>query len=87
MEMLATLPTTTQASDEPDLDAGNVLRQAIGTQPEPPAMQTEAEDQSDIRQETSPAWWSTLRIFEVVVLICALATGLAALYLRRTGRG
>ena len=87
MEMLATLPTATQASGEPGLDSGNVLRQAIETQPEPAEIQTEAEEQPEIRQEISPGGWSSLRIIEVVALICALVTGLAALYLRRTGSG
>ena len=85
MEMLAALPTTTQTSGEPSLGAGDALRQATEVQPEQPAIQTEAEDQSEIKQETSPGWWNSLRIFEVIALICALVTGLAAFYVRRTG--
>jgi len=86
-EMLSALPATTQASGEPSLDSGDALRQATEAQPEQPAIQTEAEDQTEIKQETNPGWWSSLRIFEVVALICALVTGLAAFFLRRTGSG
>jgi hypothetical protein len=87
METLSSLPAATQASVEPGPDSGYVMRQTTEAQPEQPAIQTEAEDQSEIKQEASPGWWNSLRIFEVVALIFALVTGLAAFFLRRTGGG
>lgn len=87
MAMFATLPTATPASDQPGLGAGDALRQAVGTQPELPAVQDEAEGRSEITIKTSPSWWSSLRIFEAIILIIALATGVAAFFVRRTGSG
>jgi len=87
MDMLTASPAPTQGTGELNLEAGEALRQATEVTPEQPVEQTEVEDQSEFRRETNVGWWSSLRIFEAITLICAVATGLAALFLRRKGNG
>jgi hypothetical protein len=87
MEVLSALPTVSPTSVPISPGAGDVMRQATNAQTEQPAVSTEAEQQSGIRIVTSPSSWTPLRIFEAIVLMFALATGLAAFVVRRTGSG
>jgi anti-sigma factor RsiW len=86
-EILMASPTSTPTSVPIGASAGDVMRQATDAQPEQPAEQTGAEEQTAIKIVTSPSWWTSLRIFEAIVLMIALATGLAAFFVRRTGSG
>jgi hypothetical protein len=87
MDNVTASPAPTQIIGELNLQAGESLHQATEVIPDQPEVQTEAEDQSEIRRETNVGWWTSLRIIEVVTLLCAVTTGFAAFFLWRKGRG
>lgn len=87
MEMMAASPDATQTGVARTPESEDALREMPETLSIRPALQTDTQNQGETMPATRPAWTSSLRIFEIIVLVFAIVTGLGALYLRNKGWG
>jgi len=83
--MMVASPEATQADFRQASESEDTFRGTLETPVEQPTNQPAVESQLEIKPAASPSWRSPLRIFEILTLFLALATGLAVIYLRRKG--
>lgn len=85
MEMVAATPEETQADFRQGQESEDALHEPIETPVQQPAIGPDLENQREIKPAVNPGWSSPLRIIEILALVFALVTGLAAIYIRRKG--